>query len=1001
MRWLLWLLLSAAVAYGQERFHLYNTDNGLPNNSVLALRQASDGYLWFTTYRGIVRFDGVRFEIFDGSNTPAIHGTTFVIFCLMEDHQGALWAGAWNGGALRYYNGTFSSITSKDGLPNNQVLRIDEDDQGTIWFFTGGGLARLRSGKVEAVQTIDGEPVQPYLKTPPNLGGETHLFGLWRLGRGRSGLQRFAYGKWSDVPLPPEERNPAAVRMEVAAEDSQRRLWYTIMDRPGESFCVQNGRLTVFRGLPPGAVASYQDRFGRLWTTDQNGHAALWQDGRTTPLSGMSSSSPLRVLEDTEGSFWVGTLNQGLVHAPLQLVRSMRLPGGPGANTIKPIIQDHRGDIWVGSVGLTRMHAGRFETYPLPSSMAQWRGDQEIWSLWADPDGTVFFSNNTGPKIFRDGKFFLPELPLQRLTSRVNAIIRDTAGNLWMGNERGVFLYRDSKLTLIQTKKGLPLRGEVRALAEDKTGTVWVGTDAVLCRFRNAELSCFGSTDVLSPWPIRSITVDRDNVVWAGTADHGILRIKHDSFRWIQSKDGLFSNDATGILEDHNGYFWIGSRVGIVRVQKQELNAFAEGRANRVTSSYFGKSDGLNDSNCAGFGQPHGFVAQDGTLWFPTGDGLANLDPKVVALNNSRPRVQIASCSLEQQRVPCDRAISLPPEAGNFEITYTALNLVRSNQIQFRYRLEGLDTTWVEAGNRRTAYYPHLPPGNYRFLVTGANSFGTWSADVKELSIAVQPRYYQTLWFRYLAATSLIVGFLLMWRLRGIQYYKRQAMQRAFAQQIMASQETERKRIAGELHDSLGQRLTVIKNMALLLNRPDGRNRQHQIEAIASETAQAIAEVRNISHNLRPYQLDLLGLKKAIEFLIARTCETSGIRADVVVDDLSGAFCKESEIHFYRIVQECLNNIAKHSKATTITILVQSNAAGVSLVVSDDGVGFLSTRPNGDGKMGGFGLTGICERARLLGGKASIRSAPGQGTTVTIEIEPEAMESGKLAQSDA
>ena len=995
MPWLLWLLLSTAVVYGQERFHLYNTDNGLPNNSVLALRRASDGYLWFTTYRGLVRFDGVRFELFDGSNTPAIHGTTFAIFCLMEDHQGAIWAGAWNGGALRYYKGTFNSITTRDGLPDNQVTRIDEDDQGTIWFFTGAGLARLRNGRVEAVQTIDGEPVEPYLKTPSNLGGETHLFGLWRLGRGESGLQRFAYGKWSDVPLPAGERNPAAVRLEVTAEDSQRRLWFTIVDRPGESFCLQDGRLSEYRGLPPGAVASYQDRFGRLWTTDPNGHVALSQDGRTTPLSGISSSSPLRVLEDSEGSFWVGTLNEGLGHAPLQLIRSMRLPGGPRANIIQPILQDRRGDLWVGSFGLTRMHAGRFETYPLPSSMAPWPGDQEIWSLWADPDGTIFFSNNTGPKIFRDGKFLLPDPSLQRITSRVNAIIRDTAGNLWMGNDQGVFLYRDSKLTMIQTKTGLPLRGEVRALIEDKAGTVWIGTDALLCKFRSAELSCFGSTDVLSPWRIRSITVDRDNVVWAGTADHGILRIENDHFRWIQSKDGLFSNDATGLVEDGLGYFWIGSRVGIVRVQKQELNALAEGRADRVTSAYFGKSDGLNDSNSAGFGQPHGLLARDGTLWFPTGDGLAHLDPKLAALNHSRPLVQIESCFLEQQRVACDRAITLPPEAGNFEIAYTALNLVRSDQIQFRYRLEGLDKTWVEAGNRRIAYYSHLPPGNYRFLVTGTNSFGIWSADVKELSITVQPRYYQTLWFRCLAAALLIGIFASLWRLRGIQYEKRQAMQRAFSQRIIASQETERKRIAGELHDSLGQRLTVIKNMALLANRPDGKNRASQIEAIASETAQAIAEVRNISHNLRPYQLDLLGLKKAIEVLIARTCETAGIRADVVVDDLSGAFGQESEIHFYRIVQECLNNIAKHSRATAVTALVQSSAAGVLLVVSDDGVGFPSTRSNGDTKMGGFGLTGISERARLLGGKASIRSAPGQGTTITIEIEPEAMESSK------
>lgn len=992
MRWIFWLLLAITVANGQERFQIYNTDNGLPNNSVLALMQAKDGYLWFTTYRGLVRFDGVRFQVFDASNTPAIHGTTFAIFCLVQDHQGAIWAGAWNGGALRYYNGKFSSFTTKDGLPSNQVTRIDEDAQGVIWLFTGAGLARVRDGKVERVQTIDGEPVPPYLQAPPNLGGVTRLLGLWRLGHGRSGLQRFAYGKWSDIPLPTDVRDPARVRMEAPIEDSQRTLWYTILDRPGEAFCVKDGQLTTFKGLPSGAVASYQDRKGRLWITDSDGHSAVWQNGRATLLSTISSASPLRVLEDVEGSLWVGTLNQGLAHAPLEVIRTVRLPGGPAVNTIRPITRDASGDLWIGSNGLTRMHNGQFETHPIPASMAKWSGDQEIWALWADADGTIFFSNNTGPKLFKDGKFLLPDEPLRHFNNRVNAIIRDRSGSLWMGNDQGLFRYRDSKLTSIQTGSGLKLRGEVRAIIEDKAGTIWVGTDAVLCRFRNEELACFGSDDVLSPWRIRSIFFDADNVGWVPTADRGLLRIENDRFTWIHAKDGLYSNEGSGILEDSSGYFWFGSRVGIYRVKRQDLNDFAHGRATRLSSSYFGRQDGLIDTDCAGFGQPHGVVARDGTLWFPTADGLANIDTRKVTLINSPTRVQIESCSLEQQPVPCDRNISLPAAPGNFEISYTALNLVRSNQTQFRYRMEGLDSAWVDAGNRRTAYYPHLPPGSYRFLVTAANSFGLWGADTKELSITVQPRYYQTLWFRLLGGAFVIGVFALMWRLREIRYARRQATQRAFAQQIIASQEIERKRIAGELHDSLGQRLTLIKNMALLLNRQSARNPERRIKAIADEATQAIAEVRSISHNLRPYQLDLLGLTKAVEVLVMRSCEAAGIRADVMVDELSGAIPKESEIHFYRIIQECLGNAIKHSQATAISVMVQRVETDISLVVSDNGVGFVPMRPVADGARGGFGLTGISERAMLLGGNASIQSVPGQGTTVTIKIEAKAIE---------
>ena len=225
---------------------------------------------------------------------------------------------------------------------------------------------------------------------------------------------------------------------------------------------------------------------------------------------------------------------------------------------------------------------------------------------------------------------------------------------------------------------------------------------------------------------------------------------------------------------------------------------------------------------------------------------------------------------------------------------------------------------------------------------------------------------------------------LIAWRLRADRFRKEQAQQRVFAQQIIASQEMERKRIAGELHDGLGQRLSLIKNMALIANRSGDQARQEQIEAIATEASQAISEARQISYNLRPYQLDMLGLTNAIEALVKRTCAAAGIRADVVADDLSGVFPKEAEIHFYRVVQESLHNITKHSQATLATVLIQRTAAGTSLVITDNGVGFDAS--NGDGRVHGFGLTGISERAQLLGGKAHIESTPGRGTTVVLEI---------------
>ncbi len=328
----------------------------------------------------------------------------------------------------------------------------------------------------------------------------------------------------------------------------------------------------------------------------------------------------------------------------------------------------------------------------------------------------------------------------------------------------------------------------------------------------------------------------------------------------------------------------------------------------------------------------------------------------------------------------------MPAGVKDLAITYTGLNLVRSSQIAFRYKLDGLNENWVNAGSRRTAYYSYLPPDTYTFRVTGAGGSGVWNTSPAELTITVEPYYYQALWFRVSIAALGLAAFMLAWRLRTIHFNRRQALQRAYTQQIIASQEAERKRIAAELHDGLGQRIALISSMAMLANRSGGRDQSEQVDAIAAEAGHAMTEVRQISHDLRPYQLDLLGLTKSIETLALRTCDAAGITLEFSADDLAGSLPKEGEIHLYRIVQECLNNIMRHSGATSIRVVIQRKAVGISLTVNDNGVGFSPGPVDGSDRHGGFGLTGIKERAELLQGKAQILSVPGQGTTVTIDI---------------
>jgi signal transduction histidine kinase len=335
--------------------------------------------------------------------------------------------------------------------------------------------------------------------------------------------------------------------------------------------------------------------------------------------------------------------------------------------------------------------------------------------------------------------------------------------------------------------------------------------------------------------------------------------------------------------------------------------------------------------------------------------------------------------------------LRVPPRGSNVEISYTAPNFINATQTRFKYRLEGLDSEWVDAGGRRIAYYSHLPPGDYVFHVIAANSDGVWNREGKTLAITVLAPFYETGWFQILLLLSLGALVAISWRYRVSQLQQAQVAQQAFSRQLIASQEAERKRIAAEMHDSLGQRLVVIKNLAYLMLRSkkgaaaDDSDAQTLTE-ISDEASSAIAETREISYNLRPFQLDRLGLTKAIEAMVRTTGIASAIRFTSELDNIDDVFPEDLRINFYRIVQESLGNIMKHAQATEVTLRIKRSVESVILTIEDNGRGFTPDERRPQPSRSGFGLTGMGERARLLGGDLKVRSIQGKGTTVLFEI---------------
>jgi signal transduction histidine kinase len=333
-------------------------------------------------------------------------------------------------------------------------------------------------------------------------------------------------------------------------------------------------------------------------------------------------------------------------------------------------------------------------------------------------------------------------------------------------------------------------------------------------------------------------------------------------------------------------------------------------------------------------------------------------------------------------------AIRIEPMQKNFEIQYTALSFINSENLRFKYKLEGLDQDWVEAGTRRTAYFSHAPPGEYTFKVIASNSDGVWNTEGQSLRIVVAPPFYRTWWFLTLIGLVVAGLVLLIYESRVWRLKQAKAEQQAFSRQLIASQEGERKRIAAELHDSLGQSLLIIKNRAALgLEAPQVPHpATEQFEEINDMASQAINEMRTIAYALRPSHLDRLGLTDVIEEMIEKAAGASGIQFSADIAQLDGFFTKEDEINFYRIIQESVNNIIKHSQATKANVEIWIESGQIHISVSDNGRGFMTDAQVGEAAPQGLGLTGMTERARMLGGAYNVKSAPGQGTTVSIRI---------------
>jgi signal transduction histidine kinase/ligand-binding sensor domain-containing protein len=979
------LCLLAATAFAQSgsyRFDHWTTDTGLPQNTVRAIVQTRDGYLWLTTFDGLARFDGVRFTVFDKSNTPAITNNRFT--ALYEDKDGTLWAGAEQGEVVAYRNGVFTPYISAEGPRGVSIANFRPDFNEELMSITGKRAYYLRAGKF-----IPAPPEYTDLKMKLYLGPSGTR---WTIDT--SGARQVKDGREVYYPIK-LDWNVGLSGLDVY-EDSRGNLWVG----DGAGVCLlgngQATRYTAAEGLPPRVRMRPQceDDDGGVWfatgeaLTDGIG-VAQFKNGRFTVYAseaGLPRAIYNRLIKDREGSIWVAT-SSGLFRLRKELITTYSTADGLPHNEVYPMLKTRDSRIWVGTIhGLSRFRNGSFAGNPLPGFT------EIVQSLWEDRAGRLWIGVFGSLYRYENGKF-KNLTPPQAEGAPVWAIQEDRLGAVWVGTERGLLKFEGGRFAAHYTMKdGLPSE-DVKVIHEsarnDRQGELWFGTYGGLVRFKDGKFTSYTTAQGLTGNRVRSIYEDSDGTLWIGTYDDGLSRFRDGKFFNYRTEQGLFNNGVFQILEDQRGYFWISCNKGIYRVSRRELNELAEGRILRASSVAFGKQDGMLNSECNGGRQPAGLVTDDGLLWFPTMGGVAVVDPEAAKLNPQPPPVMIEAVTLERHQVDFSQGVSVAPGQRDLEINYTGLSLIKSEQVKFRYRLEGLDADWVDVGTRRVVYFPYLPPGSYRFRIIAANSDGVWNKEGAALDIFVATPFYRAWWFITLAALSLAGIAVLAYRRRFAALRARQEAQEAFSRRLIESQEQERKRLAAELHDSLSQNLVIIKNRAMisLQQREDPEEVFEQVAEIAEAADHALFEVREIAHNLRPFQIDRLGLTKAIEAVV-RKANAGALRFSAHLDKIDSLLPPEAEINLYRIIQESVNNIVKHSQATEASVTIKRRDQSIEVSIQDNGRGFTpaTTQPSQSPSGSGMGLAGINERARILGSAPVIESAPGRGTKISLEI---------------
>lgn len=748
----LWLLLSALlltctpVASGKtpERDFLqrvWQAEDGLPNPAVRKILQAKDGYLWLGTEDGLTRFDGVKFTEFNRKDYRLKNDRWLV--GVVEDREGSIWASGSNGGIVRLQNGKITQFTTNNGLADNYVLAAHVDRKGTLWVGSRTGLSRYENGRFVDLSNEPGlfkDAVRAFFEDKEGT--------LW-IGSAK-GLSRYKNGKFdsSVTELLPEK----SVMAITQTRDSS--MW---IGTPNGLTQLHNGNVKHFttdHGLTHNTVRTLlEDSAGNFWVGTHGGLQRM-EKGEFFSVSFRDSSSlesgdsinefVYDIIEDRERNVWVGT-SVGLKRFRPQKFTIFSRENGLSHDQVTCVYQDRAGVIWIGTFGggLNRLENGNITTFNTDTGLPS----NHILSVMEDHEGTLWIGTDLNGLVRYQHGTFKTFRGRNAQANVVRIIHQDRSNNVWVVNNSGAERFANEKFQHVET---LSIAG-IRCMLEDKDGNLWFGTKTGLARWNSNTVQHFTEADGLSSDWINALYQDAEGVLWIGTELGGLNRYKNGTFTSFGEKQ-QFRERILHIVEDKNDRFWLGTKNGVFSIRKSELNQNLDGNPAIVSVVSYGRVDGMKRAQCNGIGQPAGMESADGRIWFPTLFGLVSFKPSDTSGNTVYPSVVLEEVLANGKPVDRDVHVNLLPGNGDIEFHYTGLSFTVPERVRFRYKLEGVDTEWQDAGTRRVARYTILRPGDYSFRVQACNNDGLWSKTDDVFSFSLAPHFYQTNSFYFLCA---------------------------------------------------------------------------------------------------------------------------------------------------------------------------------------------------------------------------------------------------------